>query len=114
MTTPSILKAYLLQVRQEVCRRCQVLPGGPARPGPGTPCIYELPLAQLAEALSLPGGEMAVPPAGPGEEAGPADDAVQAGFCPCPADELAALAAEATDAIRRRRRLRLVEIWNDG
>jgi hypothetical protein len=100
MTVQPMSREYLSEVRREACRLCAARYGGPFPTGPGTPCGDELPLAQLVEAVSLSPGE-------------PSEAPAQAGYCDCPAEDLAALAAEAAEAVMRRRCLRLLEQWND-
>jgi hypothetical protein len=110
---------YLEEIRAEVCRRCAGRHVGD--PG-GTPCVAELPLSQLIEALEvvvavrqapLGRGTAAAEDSG---QAGPGRVASRAGYCPCPMAEVAALAAEvAEDLDRERRRLeRLLDAWDDG
>src|SRR5690242_19503203 len=107
MRIEAILQEYFQEVCEEVCRRCAARLGPDVEwPPPGTPCGHELHLVQLIQALGLrPSGRDAQPVADPPPEE----------FCPCAAEQLAALAAQAAEALERRRqaRLRLLDHWDD-
>ena len=110
---------YLEEIRAEVCRRCAGRHVGD--PG-GTPCVAELPLSQLIEALEV---VVAVRQALLGRGTAPANGGGQAatgrlesraGYCPCPMAGVAALAFEVAEDLdrERRRRERLLDVWDDG
>jgi hypothetical protein len=81
------LLEYLYAVRNGVCSRC----GGRSADDPrGNPCGTVLPLGQLIEALERAEGR---PPCPDG-----------AGYCPCPMERLAALAADAAEDLDKKRR----------
>lgn len=97
--TASVL-SYLRAVRDGVCRRCGGRPFGDPR---GNPCGTVLPLEQLIEALEQAQADREGRPRPEQRE----EASSHAGYCPCPMDRLATLAALAAEDLEEQRRERV-------